>query len=118
MSEVFSAAQISYVKWDCNRNFSDVYSPYLPPERQGETAHRYMLGLYRVMRELTERFPYILFEGCAAGGDRFDLGILSYSWRPWNRAAAYGRKKRLCEKHSLFFIRLQEREARKRPRAA
>ncbi|MBR3391460.1 MAG: alpha-galactosidase [Firmicutes bacterium] len=68
MSEVFSAAQISYVKWDCNRNFSDVYSPYLPPERQGETAHRYMLGLYRVMRELTERFPDILFEGCAATG--------------------------------------------------
>lgn len=83
MSEIFSAAPISYVKWDYNRNFSDVYSPCLPPERQGECAHRYILGLYRVMGELTERFPDILFEGCASGGNRFDLGILSYFPQIW-----------------------------------
>jgi alpha-galactosidase len=83
MTEVFSSADISYVKWDCNRVFSDVYSPYLPPERQGETAHRYMLGLYRIMRELTGRFPDILFEGCSAGGNRFDLGILSFFPQIW-----------------------------------
>ena len=83
MSEVFSSANISYVKWDMNRVFSDVYAPCLPPERQGETAHRYICGLYRVMRELTERFPQILFEGCASGGNRFDLGILSYFPQIW-----------------------------------
>ena len=83
MSEVFSSANISYVKWDMNRIFSDVYSPYLPAERQGEVAHRYILGLYRLMRTLTERFPHILFEGCASGGNRFDLGILSYFPQIW-----------------------------------
>lgn len=67
MSKVFSSADISYVKWDMNRTFSDYYSTALPPERQGEVAHRYVLGLYRCMKELTERFPEILFEGCAAG---------------------------------------------------
>jgi hypothetical protein len=35
------------------------------------------------MKELTERFPEILFEGCAAGGNRFDLGILSYFPQIW-----------------------------------
>ena len=83
MTEVFSSARIEYVKWDMNRIFSDVYSPYLPPERQGETAHRYILGLYRMMKELTARFPQILFEGCAAGGNRFDLGILSFFPQIW-----------------------------------
>ncbi|MBR5708866.1 MAG: alpha-galactosidase [Oscillospiraceae bacterium] len=83
MTEVFSSAEISYVKWDFNRNFSDVFSPYLPAERQGETAHRYVLGLYRVMAALTERFPDILFEGCASGGNRFDLGVLSYFPQIW-----------------------------------
>lgn len=83
MTEVFSSANISYVKWDMNRVFSDVYSPYLSAERQGETAHRYICGLYRVMRELTARFPHILFEGCASGGNRFDLGILSYFPQIW-----------------------------------
>ena len=78
MSRVFSGADISYVKWDMNRIFSDDYSPYLPPDRQGEAAHRYICGLYHCMDVLTKRFPDILFEGCAAGGNRFDLGILCY----------------------------------------
>ena len=35
------------------------------------------------MKELTERFPDVLFEGCASGGNRFDLGILSYFPQIW-----------------------------------
>ncbi len=83
LSELLARGDIQYIKWDYNRVFSDAYSPYLPPERQGETAHRYILGLYRVMRKLTERFPDVLFEGCASGGNRFDLGILSYFPQIW-----------------------------------
>ena len=83
MSEVFSSAAISYVKWDMNRIFSDVYSPFLSAEHQGETAHRYICGLYRIMKVLTGRFPDILFEGCASGGNRFDLGILCYFPQIW-----------------------------------
>lgn len=83
MSEVFSSAEISYVKWDMNRTFTDYFSRALPPERQEEVAHRYVMGLYRCMKELTERFPKILFEGCSAGGNRFDLGILCYFPQIW-----------------------------------
>ena len=83
MSEVFGSAEISYVKWDMNRVFSDVYSQYLPPERQGEAGHRIICGLYRVLRALTERFPHILFEGCASGGNRFDLGMLCFFPQTW-----------------------------------
>ncbi|MGN0504943.1 MAG: alpha-galactosidase [Lachnospiraceae bacterium] len=83
MSEVFSSADISYVKWDMNRILTDYFSQALPAERQGEVAHRYVLGLYRCMRELTARFPKILFEGCASGGNRFDLGILCYFPQIW-----------------------------------
>ena len=83
MTAVFSSADIRYVKWDMNRIFSDVFSPYLPAARQGEVAHRYILGLYRLMRTLCERFPQILFEGCASGGNRFDLGILCYFPQIW-----------------------------------
>lgn len=83
MTRVFSSADISYVKWDMNRTFTDYFSQWLPADRQGETAHRYVMGLYRCMKELTEHFPHILFEGCAAGGNRFDLGILSYFPQIW-----------------------------------
>ena len=83
MKRVFSSANISYVKWDMNRIFSDAYSQVLPSERQGEVTHRYQMGLYRCMKELTEAFPDILFEGCASGGNRFDLGILCYFPQIW-----------------------------------
>ena len=83
MSEVFSSADISYVKWDMNRSFSDVYSKYLPSDRQGEVFHRYICGLYGIMKKLTEKFPHILFEGCASGGNRFDAGILCYFPQIW-----------------------------------
>ena len=83
MSKVFSSANISYVKWDMNRSFSDYYSRTLRPEQQKEVGHRYILGLYRMMKTLTERFPDILFEGCSSGGNRFDLGILSYFPQIW-----------------------------------
>jgi len=83
MSNVFEASEADYVKWDMNRNFTDVYSQTLPAERQGEFLYRYLKGLYRLMGTLTEKFPHILFEGCASGGNRFDLGILSYFPQIW-----------------------------------
>ena len=83
MSRIFASANISYVKWDMNRIFSDIYSKKLDADRQGEVLHRYVCGLYKVMKALTEAFPNILFEGCSSGGNRFDLGILCYFPQIW-----------------------------------
>ena len=78
MKQVIGSANIAYVKWDMNRIISDYYSQYLPKDRQQEVAHRYIQGVYRLAKELTQAFPEVLFEGCAAGGNRFDLGMLCY----------------------------------------
>ncbi|MEK4508679.1 alpha-galactosidase [Paenibacillus anaericanus] len=83
LSGVLSSAPINYVKWDMNRNMTEIGSACLPPERQRETAHRYMLGLYRVLDTITERFPHILFESCSGGGGRFDPGMLYYMPQTW-----------------------------------
>ncbi len=83
VSKLLRENPISYVKWDMNRSLTDVYSHALPPERQGETAHRYMLGLYSVLERLTDEFPDILFEGCAGGGGRFDAGMFAYFPQVW-----------------------------------
>ncbi len=83
MAKVFSSGNIAYVKWDMNRIFSDYYSQCLPPERQKEVGHRYMMGLYKMCDTLMSQFPHILFEGCASGGNRFDLGILCYFPQIW-----------------------------------
>ncbi|GKX31622.1 alpha-galactosidase [Vallitalea longa] len=83
VSEVLSNAPISYVKWDMNRYLTDVMSVELPSDRQMETAHRYMLGLYYVMEEIVTRHKDVLFEGCSGGGGRFDPGILYYMPQIW-----------------------------------
>lgn len=83
MEAVFHSGHISYVKWDMNRNFSDYFAKSLSCEKQGEVSHRYVLGLYRIMDVLTREFPQILFEGCASGGNRFDLGVLCYFPQIW-----------------------------------
>ncbi|MDD6195118.1 MAG: alpha-galactosidase, partial [Lachnospiraceae bacterium] len=83
MKNILSSANIAYVKWDMNRIFSDCYSQYLAKDRQGEVAHRYIMGVYQLAKALTESFPEILFEGCASGGNRFDLGMLCYFPQIW-----------------------------------
>ncbi|WP_251554808.1 alpha-galactosidase [Neobacillus muris] len=82
-TKLFENAPISYVKWDMNRNITEAGSTSLPPIRQKETAHRYMLGLYQILETLTTRFPEILFESCSGGGGRFDPGMLYYMPQTW-----------------------------------
>lgn len=83
ISAVLRSAPIRYLKWDMNRPLTDVYSPSLPPERQGETAHRYVLGLYELQERLVTDFPDLLLENCCSGGGRFDPGMLYYSPQIW-----------------------------------
>eukprot|EP01138_Halocafeteria_seosinensis_P005398 gb/GECG01005518.1/.p1 GENE.gb/GECG01005518.1/~~gb/GECG01005518.1/.p1 ORF type:complete len:1395 (+),score=165.44 gb/GECG01005518.1/:1-4185(+) len=78
-----SDAQVDYIKWDMNRHLSEAFSAALPPSKQGEVFHRYMLGVYRVLQTLREQFPYLLIETCSGGGGRFDAGMLYYSPQIW-----------------------------------
>ncbi|KIL38877.1 alpha-galactosidase [Gordoniibacillus kamchatkensis] len=83
LSSLFEKAQVNYVKWDMNRNMTEIGSVNRSPAQQKETAHRYILGLYRLLERLTARFPHILFENCASGGGRFDPGMLYYMPQTW-----------------------------------
>ena len=82
-SQLLRSNAIAYVKWDMNRHLTDVFSRELPPQRQGEVFHRYMLGLYDLLERLTQEFPQVLFEGCSGGGGRFDAGMLYYFPQIW-----------------------------------
>ncbi|MBO5177770.1 MAG: alpha-galactosidase [Lachnospiraceae bacterium] len=83
VSNILKAAPISYVKWDYNRNISDIGSEGLPVERQQELPHRYVLGIYEILERITTAFPDVLFEGCSGGGGRFDAGMIHYYPQYW-----------------------------------
>ncbi len=81
ISAVLRQGEINYVKWDMNRNLADVFSANV--EEQGKVLYDYMLGVYRLLDQLTGEFPDILWEGCAGGGGRFDMGMLYYTPQIW-----------------------------------
>lgn len=83
MHGILSENNIAYVKWDFNRNLSEVGSAALPAENQREVFHRYVLGVYEIMDRLTSDFPGLLLENCSSGGGRFDPGMLYYSPQIW-----------------------------------
>ncbi|MDR1805558.1 MAG: alpha-galactosidase [Clostridium sp.] len=83
LTAILGSAEISYVKWDCNRYITEAYSALLPPERGREVWHRYILGLYEVLERVTSAFPKLLFESCASGGGRYDPGMLYYMPQTW-----------------------------------
>lgn len=75
ITALLEGTAISYVKWDHNRAIHESSAP--------QNYHAYILGMYKVFDTLTSRFPNILWEGCAAGGGRFDPGVLQYFPQIW-----------------------------------
>ncbi len=83
VAKILREARIDYVKWDMNRELTDIGSAALPASRQQEVFHRYMLGVYEMQERLVTEFPDLLLENCSGGGARFDPGMLYYSPQIW-----------------------------------
>lgn len=83
VAKVLRSANIEYVKWDMNRQLTDIGSFGLDAEHMGEFFHRYVLGVYQLQERLVTEFPDLLLENCSGGGGRFDPGMLYYSPQIW-----------------------------------
>lgn len=83
MDSILSSCPIEYVKWDMNRHLTEVFSQDFPAERQGEVAHRFLMGVYEVLGRITRQHPDVLFETCSGGGGRFDAGMLFFAPQIW-----------------------------------
>ncbi len=83
MNTLLKKHNIEYVKWDYNRNVTELYTEGREPERQAEFAHRYALGLYDLCERIVEANPSVFFEGCSSGGARFDPAMLHYFPQIW-----------------------------------
>lgn len=75
LSNILEEVPVSFVKWDHNRGTHESPSP--------SNHHAYSIGIYRVFKELTTRFPDVLWNGCASGGGRFDPAMLQYFPQIW-----------------------------------
>lgn len=83
MCKILDEYPVKYVKWDHNRNMAEHLSSFYGPDKQGEIYHRVTLGYYKLLTKLRLKYPSVFFEGCSAGGARFDLGTLYYVPQIW-----------------------------------
>lgn len=75
ISSILDQVNISYIKWDFNRNITETYSKDL--------GHKYVLGLYFILDTITKKYPHVLIEGCSGGGGRVDPAVLYYTPQIW-----------------------------------
>lgn len=74
---LLNAYDISYIKWDMNR---DVHHP----GSQGRPViSRQTRALYQLIERLRTAHPDLEIESCSSGGARADYGILQYTDRIW-----------------------------------
>lgn len=83
VAKILRSANIEYVKWDMNRQLTDIGSINLAADQTGEFYHRYVLAVYRMQERLLKEFPNLLLENCSGGGARFDPGMFYYSPQIW-----------------------------------
>lgn len=73
---------IDFIKWDMNRSVTEPGWP----DNTGEPRQIWIdhtKGVYRVWDTLRARHPEIIWENCAGGGGRLDLGLAARSEQAW-----------------------------------
>ncbi len=64
---------IRWLRWDNNQAHGPFWDKIDPT---GKIQFAYLEGLYRVFDTLLERFPNLMIDNCAGGGQRIDFGTL------------------------------------------
>ena len=77
LDALLSENAISYLKWDQNRDLTEMGHDGAP------SAHDQTLAAYRLIDDLRRAHPEVEIESCSSGGARVDLGILERTDRVW-----------------------------------
>jgi len=83
LDKLLTENDISFLKWDYNRNWSEPGWDQLPPNEQKAVYVAFIRNVYGILSELRQKHPNIEIESCSGGGGRVDLGILRYVDEVW-----------------------------------
>ncbi|HEY0307436.1 MAG TPA: alpha-galactosidase [Acidobacteriaceae bacterium] len=83
LDKLLTENDISFLKWDANRNFSEPGWPQAAPGDEKKLYVQYVEGYYEVLRTLRARHPKVEIESCSGGGGRVDLGVIGLTDEVW-----------------------------------
>jgi alpha-galactosidase len=83
LDRLLTENEISYLRWDYNRNWSEPGWPEVAPEDQKQVYVKYVENVYYILDEIRRRHPNVDIESCSGGGGRVDLGILTRTDQAW-----------------------------------
>lgn len=81
LSRMVSDYGIDWVKWD--NNFYEICDDSTHGHQAGNGNYAHMRGVYAVWEHLSGKFPHLVIENCAGGGNRFDFGLARYCKTNW-----------------------------------
>ncbi|WP_166967409.1 alpha-galactosidase [Yeosuana marina] len=78
-------SEIAFIKWDCNAVIYNAYSAYQQQKGISQTHLYvdYVLGLYKVLKRIREKYPKVPMMLCSGGGGRADYEFLKYFTEFW-----------------------------------
>lgn len=83
LSEKISALGLDCMRQDFNFRPLPYWCSADAEDRQGITEIKYIIGLYRLWDELLKKFPSLIIDNCASGGNRIDIETLRRSVPLW-----------------------------------
>jgi alpha-galactosidase len=81
LSALIDQSHADYIKWDNNFWINCNRAGHGHGADDGNFAH--ISGLYALLAALHARYPDLIIENCASGGNRLDIGLMRYTDVAW-----------------------------------
>lgn len=96
LARIITEYKLDLLRIDCNVDYKDYFGVRDTGSGRNEcTSIRHFNAIYGIFRRLKERFPNVVFENCAGGGGRTDLGMMKAFNHTWVSDCQ-------CAPHSLY----------------
>ena len=83
LDKLLTDNDISFIKWDYNRNWAEPGWPAVPVEEQKNVYIDFIRNFYDILAQLRKKHPNVEFESCSGGGGRVDLGVMALTDEVW-----------------------------------
>ncbi len=81
--QVIEESKVKFFRLDCNIEYVVPFSMNWDEGNVEAADYRYHENMYAMWKRIRQKYPDVVFENCASGGGRTDLGIMKYFEHTW-----------------------------------